>query len=165
VNFKKHNYSSVPYLTGEQSNNVIAALQQSLYALNDLHLTLKHVHWNVQGPNFIAVHEMIDPQVEDVRLMADAIAERIAMLGGVPDGRSGALVANRTWAEYPVGRADSATHLKALADYFDELINVHHHSSDVAGDNGDDVTAGIVQGQLEELEKYNWFVRAHLGAS
>src|SRR3712207_8342276 len=40
-------------------------------------LTLKHIHWNVVGPHFIAVHEMIDPQVDAVRLMVDAIAERI----------------------------------------------------------------------------------------
>jgi starvation-inducible DNA-binding protein len=160
---RKRGYSSVPYLTEKQSDAIIKALQQSLYALNDLHLTLKHVHWNVEGPNFIAVHEMIDPQVDDVRLMADAIAERIAMLGGVPDGRSGMLVASRTWPEYPVGRADTTERLEAFANYFDDIINVHHHSSEVSGDNGDDVTAGIVQGQLEELEKYNWFVRAHLG--
>lgn len=160
---KARSYSSVPYLTHAQSAAIVKALQQSLYALNDLHLTLKHVHWNVEGPNFIAVHEMIDPQVEDVRLMADAIAERIAMLGGVPDGRSGALVEHRTWPEYPLGRAGTTAHLEALAKYFDDIIEVHHNSSEVSGDNGDDVTAGIVQGQLEELEKYNWFVRAHLG--
>jgi len=161
---KTLSYNSVPYLTAAERDAIVEALQQSLYALNDLHLTLKHVHWNVEGPNFIAVHEMIDPQVDDVRLMADAIAERIAMLGGVPDGRSGALVEHRTWPEYPVGRAGTTEHLEALAKYFDEIIKVHHNSSEVSGDNGDDVTAGIVQGQLEELEKYNWFVRAHLGS-
>jgi len=82
----------------------------------------------------------------------------------VPDGRSGALVKNRTWPEYGVGRAGTSEHLKALAEYFDEIIKVHHNSSEVSSEKGDDVTAGIVQGQLEELEKYNWFVRAHLGS-
>jgi len=156
-------YSSVPYLTAAESAAIIKALQQSLYALNDLHLTLKHVHWNVEGPNFIAVHEMLDPQVDDVRLMADAIAERIAMLGGVPDGRPGPLVKHRTWGEYPVGRANATEHLQALAKFFDEIIAVEHHATEVAGDNNDLVTEGLLTSQLEELEKYNWFVRAHLG--
>ena len=33
-------------------------LQKRLSAYNDLHLTLKHLHWNVVGPNFIGVHEI-----------------------------------------------------------------------------------------------------------
>jgi starvation-inducible DNA-binding protein len=55
-------------------------LQEQLSRYNDLHLTVKHVHWNVIGPNFIAVHQMIDPQVALVRRYADEAAERIATL-------------------------------------------------------------------------------------
>ncbi len=57
--------------------------------INDLHLALKHVHWNVVGPNFIGVHEMIDPQVALVRGYADEAAERIAALGTSPQGTGG----------------------------------------------------------------------------
>ena len=76
-------------------------LQDRLNALNDLALTLKHVHWNVVGPNFIAVHTMLDPQVDAARVMVDATAERIATLGGSPRGTPGALVAQRTWTTTP----------------------------------------------------------------
>ena len=37
--------------------------------------------------NFIAVHEMLDPQVDTVRLQTDAVAERIATMGGEPPAR------------------------------------------------------------------------------
>jgi starvation-inducible DNA-binding protein len=49
-----------------------------------LELTMKHIHWNVVGPTFISVHEMLDPKVDFVREMSDTIAERIATLGGRP---------------------------------------------------------------------------------
>ena len=52
-------------------------LQERLVALIDLQLTLKHVHWNVVGPHFIAVHTMLDPQVDGVRGMVDDVAERL----------------------------------------------------------------------------------------
>src|SRR3990170_6145179 len=83
---------TVPGLSIEDGHRVAEILQDRLNALNDLALTLKHVHWNVVGPNFIAVHEMLDPQIEAVRGMADEAAERIATLGASPIGTPGALV-------------------------------------------------------------------------
>lgn len=56
---------TVPGLSQEEGTKVAELLQDRLNALNDLALTLKHVHWNVVGPNFIAVHEMLDPHTED----------------------------------------------------------------------------------------------------
>ena len=89
-------------------------LQKQLSTYNDLHLTLKHVHWNVVGPNFIGVHEMIDPQVELVRGYADEVAERIATLGSSPQGTPGAILKDRTWDDYSVGRDTVQAHLAAL---------------------------------------------------
>ena len=96
---------TVPGMSTDDAKRVIELLQSRLHAYNDLHLTLKHVHWNVVGPHFIAVHEMLDPQVDDVRAMADDVAERIATLGGSPVGTPGALVDARSWSEYSLGRA------------------------------------------------------------
>ena len=87
---------TVPGMTTSDGTEVATILQDRLNALTDLHLTLKHVHWNVVGPHFIAVHEMLDPQVDAVRAMTDETAERIATLGVSPIGTPGALVAART---------------------------------------------------------------------
>jgi len=37
---------------------VITHLEERLAGLLDFQLVLKHNHWNVIGPNFIAVHEI-----------------------------------------------------------------------------------------------------------
>ena len=55
---------TIPGISEKDANEVADILQKQLSTYNDLHLTLKHIHWNVVGPNFIGVHEMIDPQVE-----------------------------------------------------------------------------------------------------
>ena len=65
---------TIPGLTDKQGAQLAELLQRQLSTYNDLHLTLKHIHWNVVGPNFIGVHEMIDPQVELVRGYADDVA-------------------------------------------------------------------------------------------
>src|SRR5688500_2413974 len=105
---------TVPGMTDANSREVTELLQRLLSAYNDLHLTLKHVHWNVVGPNFIGVHEMIDPQVDLVRGYADEVAERIAALGASPQGTPGAILSDRTWDDYSVGRDTVQAHLAAL---------------------------------------------------
>src|SRR3954447_10392014 len=105
---------TVPGLKQEDAAEVVRLLQDRLHALNDLALTLKHVHWNVVGPHFIAVHEMIDPQVEAVRAMDADTAQRIATLGGSPKGTPGSIVSERTWDDYSIGRATTQEHLGAL---------------------------------------------------
>lgn len=72
---------TVPGLDRKDNDAVVDLLQRRLASYNDLHLTLKHVHWNVVGRSFIGVHEMLDPQVELVRGYADEVAERIATMG------------------------------------------------------------------------------------
>ncbi|MBD8058845.1 DNA starvation/stationary phase protection protein [Cellulomonas sp. JH27-2] len=152
---------TVPSLTKEDGAAVATILQTRLDALNDLALTLKHIHWNVVGPHFIAVHEMIDPQVDAVRLMVDAIAERIATLGVAPVGTPGALVKARTWDDYAIGRAGAIEHLGALDEVYQGVVSDHRKAAkDV--EELDDVTNDLLIGHLHELELFHWFVRAHL---
>lgn len=155
------NRFTVPGLTQAQGQQVIDLLQGRLVAYNDLHLTLKHVHWNVVGPNFIGVHEMIDPQVELVRGYADETAERIAALGGSPQGTPGAIVSGRTWDDYALGRDTVTAHLGALDVVYTGLITDNRTALDTLEDL-DLVTQDMLIGHTAELEKFQWFVRAHL---
>lgn len=152
---------TIPGMALEEAKTVIALLQDRLHALNDLALTLKHVHWNVVGPSFIGVHTMIDPQVEAVRAMVDTTAERIATLGGSPIGTPGALVGQRDWDDYSVGRAPVMEHLAALDLVYDGVIADHREVMDKT-EELDPVTQDMIIAQLAELEQFHWFVRAHL---
>jgi starvation-inducible DNA-binding protein len=154
------NYT-VPGMSERDALRVVEMLQDRLHACNDLHLTLKHVHWNVVGPHFIAVHQMIDPQVDAVRGMADDVAERIATLGASPRGTPGALVAERGWDDYSVGRASTQEHLGALDVTYQGVI-ASHRSAIAELDDLDLVTQDMLIGQAEQLELFHWFVRAHL---
>lgn len=148
-------------LSNETTRELIEKLQQRLIGLTDLALTLKHIHWNVVGPGFMAVHEMLDDHVAGVREMADAVAERIATLGGVPNGLPGHLTATRTWDDYDLGRAVVAAHLGALDKVYNGVTEDHRHTIAFAADR-DPVTEDLLTSQLATLELYQWFVRAHI---
>jgi len=152
---------TVPGLDKAKASKLVELLQERLNSLNDLALTLKHVHWNVVGPHFIAVHTMLDPQVDAVRLMVDATAERIAILGGSPVGTPGGLVAARSWDDYSLGRADALEHLAALDAVYDGVVSSHREAIEKSGDL-DDVTQDLLIAQAGQLELFHWFVRAHL---
>jgi starvation-inducible DNA-binding protein len=152
---------TVPGMSAKDAKRTVALLQDRLHACNDLHLTLKHVHWNVVGPHFIAVHEMIDPQVEAVRGFADDLAERIATLGGSPIGTPGAIVKERSWEEYSIGRATTQEHLGALDLVYQGVIASYREGISELGEL-DPITEDIFINQTEQLELFHWFIRAHL---
>ncbi len=151
----------VPGISAEDSTTIVTALQDRLFAYTDLHLVLKHAHWNVVGANFIGVHEMLDPQVEAVRGFADVVAERIATLGGTPIGTPGALVAARSWDDYAIGKDTAQAHLGALDLVYTGVIEDNRSVIERIGDL-DPITEDMVIGQTGDLEQFHWFVRAHL---
>ena len=148
-------------LTREQSERLVGILQERLVALLDLGLTTKHVHWNVVGPHFIGVHQMLDPQAARIGEIVDEIAERITTLGGSPNGLAGALVEQRDWDDYALGRDLVDAHLAALDLVYVGVIASHRAAIDETG-KIDPVSEDMLIGQTASLELHHWFVRAHL---
>lgn len=147
--------------TAQNAEQACVLLQDRLVSLLDLQLTLKHIHWNVVGPNFIAVHTMLDPQVEAVRKMSDETAERIATLGAEPLGTPGAIVGQRRWPDYQVNGASTTRHLEELSRVYDGVITDHRRAIDEL-ENLDQISQNMIMSQTEKLELFQWFVQAHL---
>src|SRR5436305_756218 len=66
----------------------------------DLQTQTKHAHWNVKGPNFIALHELFDKINEEVEDYVDDIAERAVQLGGVAEGTARMVAKRSSLREY-----------------------------------------------------------------
>lgn len=152
----------IPGLDEATSEKAVAVLQECLSHEQAASLVLKHVHWNVAGPNFIAVHEMIDPQVDEVLNSADESAERIAALGGQPMGRPDDIMRFRNWDKFELtGRQDTQDYLKALNDYYSDLIREEREAIKQL-DDLDVISSNIIQDHVQKLEQFQWFVRSHL---
>ncbi|MGO1183111.1 MAG: Dps family protein [Micrococcaceae bacterium] len=152
---------TVPGLDLEDGRRVADVLQNRLHALNDLQLTLKHAHWNVVGRDFISVHEMLDPEVDRVRDFADTTAERIATMGVSPKGTPGAIVTDRTWDDYALGRAGTLAHISALDKVYTDVIADHRNAIAEVG-KVDPIAEDILIEQTRALELFQWFLRSFI---
>ena len=145
--------------------STIALLNARLADTLDLALATKHAHWNVKGPNFIALHEMFDKFVPILHDAADEIAERITALGGTAEGTVQLVVAATKLAPYPTDVFDGMGTVRALADRYAALGKAVRANIDETTEAGDADAADILTGLSRELDKALWFLEAHLQAS
>src|SRR3954471_20473477 len=108
------NYPSQNNLNSNTKTVSIGVLNARLADAIDLALLTKQAHWNIKGPNFIALHEMIDGFRTELDDHVDTIAERVVQLGGTALGTTQSVAQATTLAPYPTDIHTSKDHLAAL---------------------------------------------------
>jgi starvation-inducible DNA-binding protein len=130
----------------------------------DLQTQTKHAHWNVKGPNFIALHELFDKVNEAVLDYVDEIAERAIQLGGVVEGTARSVAKRSTLTEYPANAVDGRSHVEALSSALAAFGKSARRAIDQANELADLDTADIFTEVSRGIDKWLWFVEAHLQA-
>ena len=143
---------------------MIDLLNQQLADVRDLGLQAKHAHWNVKGPNFIALHELFDKVVDEVDEFTDEIAERAVQLGGVASGTVQAIAENSRLTAYPLDLASGKEHVAALSSALAKFGASARAAIETAGEDGDMDTADLFTEVSRGIDKLLWFVEAHAQA-
>lgn len=127
----------------------------------DLMTQAKQAHWNVKGPNFIALHKLFDEVVEEVEEYVDTLAERIVQLGGTAEGTATVVAKRSTIGEYPLAITDGKDHVAALGKALAAFGKVTRKAIDQAQEAHDADTADLFTEISRGTDKYLWFVEAH----
>jgi starvation-inducible DNA-binding protein len=151
-------------LSNAVRTEVIPDLQARLADAVDLFTQIKQAHWNVKGPNFIALHELFDDIAEIVKEHSDLIAERITALGGRADGTTRVVAAQSSLQEYPLDIAAGQQHVAAVAERLAAFGKAVRSAIDRAARVGDADTADLFTEISRTIDKQLWFVEAHLQA-
>jgi starvation-inducible DNA-binding protein len=127
-----------------------------------LRLSMKQAHWNVKGPNFIALHEMFDAMQGRVDAFVDEIAERSVMLSGLVAGTAQAVAGGSKLEPYPTDVTEEKEHIKLLADRVAAFGKLAREAIDQADEAGDKDTADLFTAISRQMDMDLWFLEAHL---
>src|SRR6202040_1068534 len=122
---------------------VVELLNARLADCTDLQTQTKQAHWNVKGPNFIALHELFDKINEEVEDYVDEIAERAVQLGGVAEGTARMVAKRSSLREYPANAVDGHSHVDSLSAALAAFGTAVRKAIDQANELGDLDTADV----------------------
>jgi starvation-inducible DNA-binding protein len=142
----------------------VELLNARLADCKDLQTQVKQAHWNVKGPNFIALHELFDKINDDVEEYVDEIAERAVQLGGVAEGTARMVAKRSSLAEYPANVVDGCGHVEALSTALAAFGKAARKAIEQVNELGDLDTADLFTEVSRGMDKWLWFVEAHLQA-
>lgn len=155
-------YKSKIDLPEKTRRNVITILNDRLADAIDLQSQVKQAHWNVKGPNFIALHELFDKISDVVLEHIDDIAERITTLGGTAEGTVAVAAKRSKLKNYPLTITAGKDHLFYLSTQLSVYGKAVRAAIDDTDKSGDADTADLLTGISRGTDKYLWFLEAHL---
>ncbi|WP_089824204.1 DNA starvation/stationary phase protection protein DpsA [Halogranum amylolyticum] len=141
-------------LDQEKAEQLVDALNTDLAATYVLYHQLKKHHWNVEGAEFLEVHEFLGEAAEEAEEAADELAERVQALGGVPisgmkDLQEAAPVSPEDNDVY-----DVRTSLSNDMEMYGDIIETVREHIELATSLGDHATAEMLRLHLVELEEF-----------
>jgi starvation-inducible DNA-binding protein len=144
--------------------NAIGLLNQRLADCIDLQTQCKQAHWNVKGPNFIALHKLFDEINEEVEEYVDLLAERIVQLGGIAEGTARSVAGRSSLRDYPLNLSSGTEHVAALSDALAQFGRAARIAIEEMNELEDADSADIMTQISRGVDKWLWFVEAHVQA-
>jgi starvation-inducible DNA-binding protein len=149
-------------IPADRRTRLVSLLNQRLADTFDLRSQTKFAHWNVKGPNFIALHKLFDELATLLDGHVDDMAERATALGGVATGTVRQSAAMSQTPEFPAGTFRDMDVVKALADRFAAVGRAVRAAIGEADELEDQDTVDLFTEVSRDLDKSLYFLEAHL---
>lgn len=141
--------------------DAIETLNLNLAHVIDLRARTKQSYWSAKGGNFYGLHKMFDDFSDELDAMADEIAARVMILGGVPAWTPQAVAATSKLPLYDSKFVQANQQIEQLVMSYREasrhLLPAMHKFLEI----DDHVTAGILTGYAKLLDEQLTFIEAH----
>ncbi len=148
-------------LPEEQRLKLVEVLNRRLADSIDLMLQAKQAHWNVTGPQFLALHTLFGQIAHGVEEDVDLLAERIVQLGGSANGTVSDVIRRTSLDRYPLEVADGNGHIEALATVLASFSKHARYAIEQATELLDADSAALFTDILRDSDTWLWLVEAN----
>lgn len=150
-------------LSAETRRKSVAALNRILahtLALRDMY---KKAHWQTHGATFYQLHLLFDKHAGEQAELADALAERVQLLGGVSLVLAADVAEETRIARGERGIESVPVQLQRMCDAHETVLVEARELARAASDRGDDGTNDLLVSQVVRgNELQSWFIVEHL---
>lgn len=147
------------YMSGQANKKIVDGLTKVLADTFALYFKTHSFHWNVEGPQFVSLHELFEEQYNELWKFTDELAERIRSLDAY---------APNTFSEM-IKKSDIKEQAKTpkAMDMVKELANDNTKMAELifpvlrtAEDAGDEATVDMLIARIDVHEKAAWMLRS-----
>src|SRR5690606_14330845 len=151
----------VSNLDDQARHKMIDLLNARLADTIALTLAVKQAHWNLKGPGYIGVHELLDEVADRLHNGVDLMAERAVILGGHAKGTLQEASKKSKLSAYPLDVEAIEDHIAALKERFLAVGASLRDAIEEASDAGDAATEDLFTQVLRAVDKDTWFIGAN----
>ena len=142
-----------------------AAVEKLSTALNTLladafvlYVKTKNFHWHVSGRHFRDYHLLLDEQSEAIFATTDQLAERVRKIGGTTLRSIGQISKLQTIHDNDEEYVPPREMLRELMEDNKHMALAMRMAHQLADDNEDSGTAGLLETFIDETERRTWFL-------
>ena len=137
-------------------NNYIANLGVMIFKLHN-------IHWDVEGPQFVAVHEFTESLYDEIFEYYDAVAEHLKIYSASPDVKMSDYLKNASIKEIDAKKFEIKEALGIVKEDLEELRKQATELRNACDNEGWFSGVTMFEDQVNYYNKQIWFIRALLG--
>lgn len=149
-------------LKKDASKQMINTMNVLLSDEHVLYTKTRNFHWNVTGIYFHMFHELFEQQYNEIKLLADEIAERTRKLGGFSIGSMRAFREHTRLEEAPDTQMSAEAMIADLLEDHEQIIRYLREDIKLAEELDDEGTADLLVATLRSHESMAWMLRSSL---
>ena len=122
-----------------------------------------NAHWNIEGPDFHAVHLFLETLYKQQQEIIDTVAEKIRAIGHYVPGQLEKYLKLTHLVESSADKNDSQTYYaELLVDHESIIVFLRENIKPFADKFKDEGISDYITGLMELHEKTAWMLRSHL---